>query len=55
MLKPGEPFSFLVKNGKGIKTERQVLGYATFERFEINTVHAAWDTYKEERRWILSL
>jgi len=47
VLKQGEPFFFLVKNPKGIKTERQVLGYATFERFETNTVQNAWDTYKE--------
>lgn len=47
VLKPGEPFFFLVKNSKGVKTERQVLGYATFERFETNTVKAAWDIYKE--------
>lgn len=47
VLKQGEPFFFLVKNLKGIKTERQVLGCATFERFETNTVQGAWDRYKE--------
>ncbi|WP_431027792.1 hypothetical protein [Lysinibacillus sp. LZ02] len=47
MLKQGEPFFFLVKNPKGIKTERQLLGYATFERFETNTIQVAWDKYKE--------
>ncbi|MER2107641.1 MAG: HNH endonuclease [Solibacillus sp.] len=47
VLKQGEPFFFLVKNAKGIKAERQVLGCATFERFETNTVQEAWDIYKE--------
>lgn len=45
VLKPGEPFFFLVKNEKGIRTERSVLGMATFERFEVNTVEQAWNTY----------
>lgn len=47
VLKQGEPFYFLVKNRKGITTERQVLGCATFERFETMTVQEAWDSYKE--------
>ncbi|MER1985732.1 MAG: HNH endonuclease [Solibacillus sp.] len=47
VLKQGEPFFFLVKNSKGIKTERQVLGCAIFERFETSTVQEAWDKYKD--------
>lgn len=47
VLKQGEPFFFLVKNLKGIKTERQVLGCAMFERFETNTVQEVWEKYKE--------
>lgn len=46
VLKQGESFFFLVKNPKGIKNERQMLGYAKFERFETNTVQDAWDKYK---------
>lgn len=47
VLKQGEPFFFLVKNIRGIKAERQVLGFATFKRFEVNTVQEAWNIYKE--------
>jgi len=41
-----EPFFFLVKNEKGVKGERAVLGKATFERFEKLTVYEAWDKYR---------
>ena len=47
VLKQGEPFFFLVKNEKGIKTEREVLGVATYERFEVNSVDEAWEKYRE--------
>lgn len=47
VLETGEPFFFLVKNEKGVKTERAVLGMATFERFEVNTVEQAWNTYTQ--------
>lgn len=45
MLQQGEPFFFLVKNDKGVKTEREVLGMAIFERFEVNSVNKAWAKY----------
>ena len=47
VLKQGELFFFLVKNEKGIKTEREVLGVATYERFEVNSVDEAWGKYRE--------
>lgn len=46
-LSKGDPFFFLVKNEKGIKGERAVLGTAIFERFEVRTIEDAWDIYKE--------
>ena len=46
-IEQGSPFFFLVKNKKGIKTERQLLGMATFERFEVNTLDEAWDKYRD--------
>lgn len=45
VLQQGEPFFFLVKNEKGVKTEREVLGMAIFERFEVNSVTQAWAKY----------
>ncbi|MEH7483963.1 HNH endonuclease [Neobacillus drentensis] len=45
VLTKGEPFFFLVKNEKGVKGERAVLGKATFERFEKLTVNEVWDKY----------
>ncbi|MGD6964070.1 HNH endonuclease [Fictibacillus phosphorivorans] len=46
VLTNGEPFFFLVKNDKGVKGERAVLGKATFERFETLTVAESWDKYR---------
>lgn len=45
-LSKGDPFFFLVKNEKGIKGERAVLGTAVFERFEVLTLDDAWDMYR---------
>lgn len=47
VLEQGESFFFLVKNEKGVKTEREVLGMATYERFEVNSVDEAWEKYRE--------
>lgn len=44
-LTEGEPFFFLVKNEKGIKGERVVLGKAVYERFEVLSVNEAWNKY----------
>lgn len=44
-LSIGDPFFFLVKNEKGSKGERAVLGTAAFERFEVLTLDEAWDMY----------
>lgn len=44
-LKKGEPFFFLVKNEKGIKGERAVLGRAIYDRFEVSSVNEAWEKY----------
>ncbi|WP_018393458.1 hypothetical protein [Bacillus sp. 37MA] len=46
VLTKDEPFFFLVKNEKGVKGERTILGTATFERFETLTVADAWDKYR---------
>ncbi|MCM3572507.1 HNH endonuclease [Mesobacillus subterraneus] len=46
VLKQGEPFFFLVKNEKGVRGERAVLGTAAYERFEKLTVNEAWDRYR---------
>ena len=46
VLSEGDTFFFLVKNDKGIKGERAVLGVATYERFEVLTVNEAWDKYQ---------
>lgn len=45
-LAPGEKFFFLVKNDKENKTERKVLGIATFVRYEVMTISEAWKQYK---------
>jgi len=45
-LEVGEPFFFLVKNDYGLKTERQVLGYGIYKRFEVLDINIAWDKYK---------
>lgn len=45
-LTKGEPFFFLVKNEKGVKGERPVLGKATYERYEVLKVTEAWDSYR---------
>ena len=47
VLEPGDPFFFLVKNEKGVKSEREILGMATYERFEVNSVDEAWEKYRE--------
>ena len=43
VLTQGDPFFFLVKNEKGVKGERAVLGKGTFVRFEVLKVNEAWD------------
>ena len=45
-LASGEKFFFLVKNDKENKTERKVLGIATFVRYEVMTISEAWKRYK---------
>lgn len=45
VLNPGDPFFFIVKNEKGNKGERAVLGKGTYERFEVLTVNDAWNKY----------
>lgn len=45
-LAPGEKFFFLVKNDKENRTERKVLGIATFVRYEVMTISEAWKQYK---------
>lgn len=45
VLEEGEPFFFLVKNEKGVRGERAVLGKATFVRYEVLTVDGAWNKY----------
>jgi len=47
VLSEGEPFLFIVKNIKGNKGERAVLGKATFKRFEVLKVEEAWNKYGE--------
>lgn len=44
-LTKGEPFFFLVKNEKGNKHERGVLGRAIYERFEVLSVDEAWNKF----------
>lgn len=46
VLQAGEPFFFIVKNDKGVKGERAVLGKATYIRYEVLTVDEAWDKYR---------
>jgi len=46
-LSKGDPFFFLVKNEKGVKGERYVLGSASFERFEVLALNEAWNRYEE--------
>lgn len=45
ILTKGEPFFFLVKNEKGNKGERAILGKAIYERFEVLSVDNAWNKY----------
>lgn len=45
VLVKGEPFFFIVKNEKGVRGERAVLGKATYERFEVLEVEEAWNKY----------
>lgn len=43
----GEPFFFIVKNNKGIKGEKSVLGQAKYEKFEVISVEEAWEKYRK--------
>lgn len=52
-LKCGDLFFFLVKQDKGVRGERPILGYGTFEKFETLTLEATWDKY-QMRNGILS-
>lgn len=45
VLTEGEPFFFLVKNERGVRGERAVLGKATYVRYEVLTVDEAWNNY----------
>lgn len=42
----GQPFFFLVKNEKGVKGERKVLGYGLFKDYEVLKIDEAWNKYK---------
>lgn len=46
VLEFGEPFFFLVKNDKNTKSERYVLGYGVYKRFEVLDIDKAWDKYQ---------
>lgn len=45
-LEIGETFFFLVKNKKGIRGQRPVLGKAVFRNFEVLSVEEAWNKYE---------
>lgn len=45
-LKEGDSFFFLVKNEKGRKGERKILGKAVYIRYETLTIDEAWNKYK---------
>ena len=45
-LELGQKFFFLVKNDKYNKAEREVLGVATFIRYEVLTIEEAWGKYE---------
>ena len=46
VIKEGDYFFFLVKNEKGIKGERPVMGMATFKRYEVLSPYEAWIKYR---------